>query len=160
MNVDLILALGTKVFANWVSKKVIWLMKQMIYLQITGTTHTESDRKSGIIFTCAAFTIAICWNNSVFPFDSHSLNTVGKHEPNEKAVFFKLCLTSLKNNYINPTRTGGLVGTCCHTFVTLSLLTLQQNLVNFPTVYLARFWKKYYLEILTMWLPSLPKNYT
>ena len=130
MNVDLILALGTKVFANWVSKKVIWLMKQMIYLQITGTTHTESDRKSRIIFTCAGFSIAMCWNNSVFPFDSHSLNTVGKQEPNEKAVFFKLCLTSSKNNYINPTRTGGLVGTCCHTFVTSYIATKFSEFSN------------------------------
>ena len=77
------------------------------------------------------------------------------------AVFFKLCLTSWKNNYINPTWTGGLVRTCCHTFVTFSLLlTLQQNLVNFPAIYLGRFWKQNYLEILTMWLPRLPKNYT
>lgn len=60
MNVGLILALGVKVFANWVSKKVIWLMKQMIYLQITGTTYTESDRKGGVIFTCAGFSIALC----------------------------------------------------------------------------------------------------
>ena len=79
---ELPLSISIEVFIflqKCLSMKVICLLKEIIYLQITETIQRVKEALGpsiGILW----------WDNSVIIFDSHSRNTNGYHDPNGKGL--------------------------------------------------------------------------
>lgn len=80
--------------------KVVWLLKQMIYLKTSDNILT-GIRGNGAIFTYGGFSVAIIWvQNAFFLLDSHSQSAYVFHDPSGHAILFKFSSISYLKNCI------------------------------------------------------------